>query len=292
MWDDIGAAIGKTLKCDVTVDKIEPISGSDVTRAYCLHSGTQRYFVKLDNRDNLAMFEAEALNLDILNCRHDLIVPEVICFGITQQHSFLVTNYIAMHRSPTPQGTVNFAQLGEVLANLHSENQQPEFGWPEDNFIGATRQINTYDDSWARFFSEYRIKYQLQLFARKADGLNNDQICAMCRDILCDHQPIPSLVHGDLWSGNIGFTAEYPCLFDPACYYGDREVDIAMSELFGRFDDAFYQSYHAIAPLDSGYEQRKLVYNFYHILNHANMFGGVYVDQVFTFIKQIQKLNN
>lgn len=108
----------------------------------------------------------------------------------------------------------------------------------------------------------------------------------MCHDAL-QHHPTPSLLHGDLWHGNVGFCEQNPVIYDPACYYGDHEADLAMTELFGSFPEEFYQGYQSVLPISPQYKQRKLVYNFYHILNHANLFGGVYIEQSKALLKRI-----
>ena len=160
-----------------------------------------------------------------------------------------------------------------MLAKLH-RTTGPRFGWHRDNWIGGTPQTNTWHDGWAGFFRECRIEPQLAL-ARK-----NGYPLTFSSDLLRGHEPRPSLLHGDLWSGNAGFIDEGPVIFDPAVYYGDREADLAMTELFGGFPLEFYAAYEKAYPLDAGYEQRKHLYNLYHLLNHLNLFGSGYLAQV------------
>jgi len=159
-----------------------------------------------------------------------------------------------------------------MLAKLH-RTAGPRFGWHRDNWIGGTPQINTWHDDWSTFFHECRIRPQLDL-ARK-NGFRLEE-----PPRLENHHPQPSLLHGDLWSGNAGFIEEGPVIFDPAGYYGDREADLAMTELFGGFPREFYAAYRKAYPLDAGYEQRKHLYNLYHLLNHLNLFGSGYLAQV------------
>ena len=168
----------------------------------------------------------------------------------------------------------DWAALARMLADLH-RTTGPRFGWHRDNWIGATPQVNSWRDDWATFFLECRIQPQLAL-ARK----NGFSIPFSKSNLLEGHKPSPSLLHGDLWSGNAGFIDEGPVIFDPAVYYGDREADIAMSELFGGFPREFYAAYRKAYPLDAGYEQRKHLYNLYHLLNHLNIFGAGYLAQV------------
>ena len=168
----------------------------------------------------------------------------------------------------------DWAALAQMLAKLH-RTTGPRFGWYRDNFIGATPQINSWRDDWAEFFAECRLRPQLAL-ARK----NGFQIALPSLKLLENHKPEPSLLHGDLWSGNAGFIADGPVLFDPAVYYGDREADLAMTELFGGFPARFYEAYDEAYPLTEGYEARKQLYNLYHLLNHLNIFGEGYLAQV------------
>ena len=167
----------------------------------------------------------------------------------------------------------DWAALARMLAKLH-RTTGPRFGWHRDNWIGGTPQINSWRDDWATFFVECRIEPQLAL-ARK-NGYSID----FSSNLLEDHKPEPSLLHGDLWSGNAGFIEEGPVIFDPAVYYGDREADLAMTELFGGFPARFYDAYNEAFPLPDGYETRKHLYNLYHLLNHLNLFGSGYLGQV------------
>jgi protein-ribulosamine 3-kinase len=161
-----------------------------------------------------------------------------------------------------------------MLANAHRK-PGPRFGWAHDNYIGATPQQNGWCDDWAEFWYERRLKPQLDM--ARASGFALPDVPS---SLLKGHQPQPTLLHGDLWSGNAGFTAQGPVVFDPAVYYGDREADLAMTELFGGFPKAFYRAYDEAFPLAEGYERRKHLYNLYHLLNHLNLFGSGYLGQV------------
>ena len=166
----------------------------------------------------------------------------------------------------------DWAALARMLATLHRRTG-PRFGWHRDNWIGGTPQKNDWRDDWATFFHECRLQPQLALARKNGFDLPDPPK-------LKNHNPLPSLLHGDLWSGNAGFIDDGPVIFDPAVYYGDREADLAMTELFGGFPQEFYASYRKIHPLDAGYEQRKHLYNLYHLLNHLNLFGEGYLAQV------------
>jgi fructosamine-3-kinase len=161
----------------------------------------------------------------------------------------------------------------------------PRFGWPRDNYIGATPQANAWCDDWAEFWRERRLRPQLEQARSKGFDLGKIAL----EDLLIKHQPEPALLHGDLWSGNAGFTAEGPVVFDPAVYYGDREADLAMTELFGGFPREFYDAYNEAWPLEAGYAQRKHLYNLYHLLNHLNLFGGGYLGQVSSTLRLLAR---
>jgi fructosamine-3-kinase len=180
-------------------------------------------------------------------------------------------------------------EMGRKLAAMHKATSSKGFGWTMNNTIGSTPQINTWTADWVEFYRQHRLAYQFQLARRRGGSFpRQDELLAAIPELLAGHEVQPSLVHGDLWGGNAGCTATgEPVIFDPATYYGDREVDIAMTELFGGFPAGFYQGYNEVFPLDAGYEQRKNLYNLYHILNHFNLFGGGYASQANRLIDQI-----
>jgi fructosamine-3-kinase len=168
-------------------------------------------------------------------------------------------------------GRPDWPAMGRMLAQLHRKTND-RFGWGQNNWIGLSPQKNAWRENWGDFFSEFRLKPQLE-----RAGLSLDFFPGK---LLQGHTPGPSLLHGDLWSGNVGFTPEGPVIFDPAVYYGDREADLAMTELFGGFPAEFYEAYKAEYPLEGGYSARKHLYNLYHLLNHLNLFGSGYRAQV------------
>lgn len=244
--------------------------------SFKISDDTRSFFVKLNSKENLINFQAEAYSLHQLKQLTDIACPNVTTIGISLDRSFLVLDYINFSKARP----ILWYQLGQQLAQMHMETSHGQFGWQHDNFIGNTIQPNNWGSNWSTFFSEQRIAWQLQLLSEKSIILGDiEHITKICHGALLQHYVTPCLVHGDLWQGNTGFTFEQGMIFDPACYYGDREVDVAMTELFGHFPDDFYHGYQAEYPLDNGYEQRKIIYNFYHILNHANIFGGIYIEQ-------------
>jgi fructosamine-3-kinase len=161
--------------------------------------------------------------------------------------------------------------LARMLAQLH-RTTGPRFGWGSDNWIGLAPQKNAWKEDWAEFFWEFRLLPQLS----KANLKEEIDV----KSFFKNYKPLPSLLHGDLWSGNVGFTPAGPVLFDPAVYFGDREADIAMTELFGGFPEVFYSTYRESFPLDAGYSKRRDLYNLYHLLNHLNLFGSGYLARV------------
>lgn len=191
--------------------------------------------------------------------------------------------HIALKEASEP----SWFELGEALALLHREKGE-HYGADKSNFIGKTPQPNSWSDDWADFFAEHRIGFMLQELAKHSiHFVNIDSAVEAVKQQLKNHQPLPSLLHGDLWVGNVGFHNQHPVLFDPANYFGDRETDIAMSELFAGFPPSFYEGYKAAWPLDSGYQDRKIIYQLYHILNHALLFGGHYTKSAKTTFEQL-----
>ena len=259
-----------------------------LNQAFKISDGEYNFFVKINRKDFLTHFQAEAYSLKQLSSLSHMASPEVTTIGTSMDKSFLVLNYVDFSKAKP----VLWYQLGQQLAQMHFETRHGQFGWQHDNFIGGTVQPNKWSSNWTTFFSDQRIAWQLQLLSERAITLGNiEHISQVCHDVLLHHHVEPCLVHGDLWQGNTGFTDGQAIIFDPACYYGDREVDIAMTELFGHFPDDFYDGYQAEYPINDGYGQRKLVYNFYHILNHANIFGGVYIDQAKATLSRIMSLS-
>ncbi|VAW86381.1 Ribulosamine/erythrulosamine 3-kinase potentially involved in protein deglycation, partial [hydrothermal vent metagenome] len=172
---------------------------------------------------------------------------------------------------------------GRQLAAMHQITQS-QFGWHRNNTIGSTPQINTREYNWCKFWRDYRLQHQLNLAQRQGYGGHlqqlGERLLAQMDVLFSSYNPPASLLHGDLWSGNYsGADDGTPVVFDPAVYYGDRETDLAMTELFGGFTAEFYSAYNEVYPLDSGYDSRKNLYNLYHVLNHVNLFGHSYIAQ-------------
>lgn len=279
VWHDISAQISAVTNAHFTVKEPRAIGGGCINQAYYIMDGAQRYFVKLNTTDSLIMFEAEAAGLMEIHRSETLRVPLPICYGQNDQAAWLVLEYIDLNSGKCG----NAADLGRQLAAMHRTTTR-QFGWVRDNTIGQTLQINTPSSDWINFWRTQRLGFQLDL--AKTNGHNGklqklgEKLLINLDKFFPDAPPLPALLHGDLWSGNYAYDGNgIPVLFDPAVYYGDREADIAMTELFGGFPANFYSAYRYDYPLDSGYNIRKLVYNLYHILNHLNLFGSSYRHQ-------------
>lgn len=275
---EISNSISDASQTHFCIARASSLSGGDSNQAWHIEGmdGGQ-YFVKLNSADRAAMFAAECNGLAALTATCTVRVPRVISHGVADGHAFLVLEYLALHSCGDSR------QLGTQLAALHRVHGR-QYGWDRDNTLGLTLQRNSWTGDWVTFWREQRLGFQLDLAARNGYGGTlqklGQQLLQRLPDLLAGHHPAPSMLHGDLWGGNYGFVENgVPVLFDPASYYGDREADIAMTELFGGFDQAFYAAYQAAYPLDAGYARRKTLYNLYHILNHCNMVSASYVAQ-------------
>ncbi|MEB3190219.1 MAG: fructosamine kinase family protein [Snowella sp.] len=285
MWTEIAAQISQVTGKTFRIEQRHPVGGGCINQGYRLQAESQSYFIKLNQADQLTMFESEAIALQQMAATQTIQVPEPICWGVNERHSYLVLSWLNLGKG----NSTSWRSLGRQLARMHSQGQNQRFGWERNNTIGSTPQINIWSENWADFFAEHRIGYQLKLAQRRGGHFpDTTKVVTKVRNLLADRNPQPALVHGDLWSGNAAILdSGEPVIFDPATYYGDREVDLAMTELFGGFPTAFYQGYTEISPLAEGYQQRKTLYNLYHILNHFNLFGGSYAAQANQMINQL-----
>jgi len=286
MWKEIAEEISHATGKPFTIEDRRSVGGGSISQSYAITNGMDTYFLKFNSACEYEMFAAEALGLKEMYDTHTIRVPQPICWGTAGNSAYIVMELLNLGRGG---GSEVWETMGEQLAQMHRKPISEQFGWHRNNTIGSTPQINTFMDNWADFFAEHRIGYQVRLAKRRGGNYPDPKkIVEKVREVLADHQPQPSLVHGDLWGGNAAVTkGGEPVIVDPATYYGDREVDIAMSELFGGFPAAFYQGYNAAWELDAGYQQRKDLYNLYHILNHFNLFGGGYGSQASRMIDRL-----
>ena len=285
MWHYIEQVISQQTQSPFQIKEKHSISGGCINQAWKISDGRQSYFVKTNQAKKIAMFEAEQKGLDALYNSRTIRVPHAIACDQVENTAFLVLEYIPFsHKS-------NDEQLGRQLAQLHQHTSQ-QFGFDIDNTIGSTLQKNNWSQNWITFFAEQRLGFQLEL--AKHNGISHStydnglKLIEKLALFFSNREPQASLLHGDLWSGNYGWDDQgNPVIFDPASYYGDREADIAMTELFGGFSARFYHAYNETMPLDKDYQTRKTLYNLYHILNHCNMFGGGYCAQSDNMIQQL-----
>lgn len=283
--DAVAAAIAQTTGEAFAPREMHSVSGGDIHAAHVLTDGARRFFVKANRADRLPMFEAEAEALDALAASGAVRVPHPVCLGAVAGQAYLAMEYLALH------GRGDAAALGTALAALHRQ-PQARFGWARDNWIGSTLQPNGWQDDWIVFWRDARLGVQFELAAQNGHGgalqRDGEILRAQLAAFFDGYAPLPSLLHGDLWGGNHGYLPDgAPVLFDPASYVGDRECDLAMTELFGGFAADFYAAYRAAWPLDTGYAVRRTLYNLYHVLNHANLFGGGYAAQAARMTAQL-----
>ncbi|MBD1896363.1 fructosamine kinase family protein [Coleofasciculus sp. FACHB-129] len=285
MWTEIDAQITRLTGEKFQSQQRQSVSGGCINQGYAVSDGQRTYFIKINQASLVDMFEAEALGLQQMQETHTIRVPKPIGWGTGGNSAYIVLEWLEMGHGDTH----SWEEMGRKLAAMHKWPGKDAFGWDRNNTIGSTPQINNWTADWAEFYAKHRLGYQFQLAKRRGGQFpHQEQLLAAIPELLADYHPQPSLVHGDLWGGNAGFTASgEPVIFDPAAYYSDREVDIAMTELFGGFPAAFYRGYNEVFPLDPGYERRKTLYNLYHILNHFNLFGGGYSSQANGMIERI-----
>ena len=266
---------------------IEQVHGGDIHSAWRIEFSNKKLFLKRNIRNKKFLeFEKYCLqNLREYTNQRNVIVPKVIAYKNIKNIEILLMEWIDMQ---------NFDQkkLGKGLGEMHlnsSESNPEMFGYPVAGFIGITDQKKGWENNWIDCFLKLRIIPQLSFL--KTNTLDKETINKVKEKIkseLLNHKPINALVHGDLWSGNAGTDKNGKgVIFDPASWWADNEVDIAMTKLFGGFRKEFYEEYHRIFPIKNGFEKRIIIYNFYHILNHANMFGGGYLNQVEDYVKEI-----
>ncbi len=233
------------------------------------------------------VLKTEFESLTLINKLLPGLYPQPLLFDNSGVEGALIMPF----HNLTSFGGSNAADAGRALAEQHKLTHD-QFGWSSDNYIGMTSQPNRWMPNWVDFFREQRLLPMLEKANNKgltgASALRVNTVISCLEDIL-SHEVLSSLVHGDLWSGNLGFDSDTskPLFYDPAPYYGDREVDLAMTRLFGQQSDVFYLAYEQAWPLESGHEDRRAVYNLYHALNHVALFGSSYNSLVDDCLNQV-----
>lgn len=280
-------ALSAALRYPVSPAPAGDVHGGDINHCVRWQSDRGPVFVKLAPAARRGMFEAEAEALQEISAARAVRVPDVLACGVAEDSAFLALEWIDFGAA----GRRSEELLGEQLAALHGR-RAPRFGWHRDNTIGSTPQHNDWCGDWADFYARERLAFQLDLAgSRGLGGRIVERGRALAQDtgrFFETYQPVPSLLHGDLWGGNWAVDSDgHPVVFDPASYYGDREADLAMTRLFGGFGPAFYAAYESAWPLDPGAGARLDLYRLYHVLNHYNLFGGGYGAQAGRMIDRL-----
>lgn len=266
--------------------RFTPTGGGCINNGGRLQTAHGDFFLKWNYAKRYpGMFDAEAKGLTLLFDTHSVRIPRVVGTGVRDDYQFVLMEFIA----PAARARNYSQMLGRQLAALH-RTPWHQFGLDHDNYIGSLTQQNTPSRDWVSFFIEQRLNPQLKAGV-DAGRIGKDvasQFDALYRKLsdILSMEP-PSLVHGDLWSGNVIVDdSGNPCLIDPAVYYGHREVDLAMTELFGGFDRSFYDAYDEAFPTQPGLQERLDIYKLYPLLVHVNLFGGGYLGEVRSILRQ------
>ena len=306
-YPSLAGALVSLFGSSVAIDHTDRVSGGDISRAYALTLNTgARVFMKANARQNVAFFTAEAAGIAAIASTGAIGTPHILCTGTDEGevagYSFLLQDYVEF----VPPRAGYWEQFARNLAAMHeadtgifvepavgapgndgnaAQHRSPDtarFGFFQDTFIGATPQTNTPAAQWIPFFREQRLEPQFRAadeYFTAADRARNTRLLDHLESFLVEPER-PSLLHGDLWSGNVLCAPAGALLIDPAASVGHAEADLAMTELFGGFPPAFYAAYREAHPLQPGYEDRRDLYNLYHLLNHLNLFGAAYRDAV------------
>jgi len=285
LWYQVEKAISEQLHTPYKITSQQEIGGGCINSAYKISDGETDWFVKTNKASLVDMFASEAEALNEMAASDTVKVPRALCYGSDGHNSYLVLEYFELN------GSADMSVFAQQLAAMHKKTAN-SFGWHRSNVIGSTQQNNKQKNDWVDFWREERLGFQLELAEK--NGCNRELIKQGERlsdcldDFFTDYEPKPSMLHGDLWGGNYaGMKDSTPVIFDPAFYYGDREADIAMTKLFGGFNQQFYDAYNDAWPLEKGHQQRVTLYNTYHIINHFNLFGGGYESQAINMIQQL-----
>ena len=285
IWQHLEQQITRVTGNSFHIHNNQSVGGGCINPAFKVTGNGQSYFIKTNKASYAYMFEAEAEALREMAASKTVRVPEPVCYGEYGDQCYVVMEHLELG------GSVDMRGFASQLAGMHRVTAD-RFGWHIDNTIGATPQSNTRNDDWIEFWRAQRLGFQLETAARNGYGGKlqrlGERLLADMPALFVNHDPQPSMLHGDLWGGNYGALRDgTPVIFDPAFYYGDREADLAMTTLFGGFGGQFYAAYNEAWPLDQGYEVRKTFYNIYHIINHLNMFGGGYHGQAISMIESV-----
>lgn len=282
----VESILTSTYEKPAQINEIRSVGGGCINEAFSLKTTVGKFFIKFNSAAAFpGMFKKEAKGLKILADTKTIDIPEVIHTSETGNYSYLILQYIEKGEASS-----NFwNDFGIKLADLH-RNTSEYFGLDHDNYIGSLVQKNNFHSDFFSFFITERIEPQLKDARNKgAFSQSGTRYFDSLFNKLPDIIPVekPALIHGDLWSGNFIVTENgSPCLIDPAVYYGHRETDIAMTQLFGGFNQEFYHAYNQAWPMEKDWQKRKDIFNLYPLLVHVNLFGGSYARQVLQIIRQ------
>ncbi len=268
------------------ISDVKVLNGGSVNRSYLVNTDKGSYFVKLNvDKTYPNLFQLETQGIETLTEKACLALPEILAHGKIEENAYLLMEYI----QPSMKGQSFWTDFGAGLAKLHL-HQSRNFGFTNDNYIGSIIQSNNWTESWAEFFVVNRMEW-MEKIARDNDLIDQELSKGLARlypkiENLFPNEP-PALLHGDLWSGNFLVNQNGSAtLIDPAVYYGHREMDIAMSLLFGGFDSQFYSSYQNNYPLEKGWEERIELCNLFPLLVHVILFGSSYSNRVKNSLKR------
>ena len=287
-YNSLAGALVDLFGNSVAITETDRLSGGDINKAYGLTLNTgDKIFMKANAKSNAAFFTAEAAGLSAIASTKAISTPKIFCTGTDDGedvgYSFLLLEFI----KSSGKISTYWETFAQELAAMHKADVGKEFGFSQDNFIGARPQQNTPASSWISFFRDQRLAPQFKAADSYFTPADREKITKLLDNLdrfLIEPEQ-PSLLHGDLWSGNVMCGSDGKAmLIDPACYVGHREADLAMTELFGGFPQSFYDVYKEAFPLQPGYEERRDLYNLYQLLNHLNLFGPTYLDPVLSIV--------
>ncbi|KID57165.1 fructosamine kinase [Pseudoalteromonas luteoviolacea] len=284
MWNLVNQYISEAIHDKFEFTRKTQLPSNHKSKNYQIENDKHRFLVKVDHVSALERYECEADNHTLLTRDSDFLVADPITIGSSLEYCFSVYEWL-----PSQPDKEDWYLCGKTLAKMHSRHEQEMFGFEQDNYFLGLAQPNQWHKKWSVFFAEERIAWQLQLLQEKNIVLVEIDNFVEYIKPLVNHPVQPSLLHGFFWRGNIAFSNDKPSVYCPACYYGDREVDLAHSELFAQLPEAFYTGYNEAYEIDKGYQQRKPIYQLYSLLCHANVFAGDYVLQSKQQIEHILK---
>ncbi len=278
--NEISSLLAEKSGSAVSIDRAVPLSGGSINDTYLLETTAGKFFMKYNHASAYpGMFSQEAGGLALLHDAGEIRVPEVVGYGDAGTHTFIILEYL----DAAAKQRDFWSDFGMKLAALHRHTGK-QFGLKHDNYIGSLKQYNDQHDRWVDFFREQRLLVQMEMAA--GSGLLPGHVKAAFEqlfkrlDDIFPEEP-PSLIHGDLWSGNYMVDEKGDaCIIDPAVYYGFREMDIGMSRLFGVFGSEFYDAYNETWPMEPGWRERIEICNLYPLMVHVNLFGAGYMGSV------------